>query len=184
MNIEGQMWPKEREFLYSAVLARRPHLALEIGTWKGGGSTYQIASAMRQAQIGKLYTCETDVELYNSAVDSYKDSELRKHIEFNNIDSTTLIHKLLNSNMIPDFVFFDGPENPDLNLSDFILLEPHMRPGNLFCMHDWDTDLRPDGFISVKAQKLRPYIENSNKWKILMSLTAPISVGIVLAEKL
>ena len=63
-------------------------------------------------------------------------------------------------------MFFDGPEDPGLNLSDFKLLEPFLRQGAVFCAHDWDTDMRDDGLVSVKAELLRPYLENSQDWEI------------------
>ena len=184
--MEGQMLPEERKFLYNAVINCKPKLVLEIGTWKGGGSTFQIASAIHENNNdGRLYTCELDKDLYDSAVNNFLMSPLNKIINFYNIPSTELIHKLIESNNMKDFdfIFFDGPEDPQLNLDDFKLLDNHILPGTYFCMHDWDLGLRVDGLISTKAKLLRPYLEQSQKWKIIDSLTYPISVGLVLAMK-
>ena len=51
-------------------------------------------------------------------------------------------------------------------------------------MHDWDLGLRCDALVSTKATLIRLYIENSNNWTILRTLTSPVNVGIVLARKL
>jgi predicted O-methyltransferase YrrM len=177
--MEGQLWPDERQLLYDTVFATRPNIALEVGTWKGGGSTYQIAMALSAVGHGTLYTCETDKQLYLEASNVHKGNDSVKCF---NIPSTQLITNLISASHIPDFVFFDGPEDPDLNLSDFRLLEPFLRPGAVFCAHDWDTGVRDDGLVSTKAKLLRPYLENSKDWEIQSQLTGPVSVGMVVAK--
>ena len=187
--MEGQMTTAEREFLYNAV---HTHLrdkngaaVLEVGTWKGGGSTFQIANALSHINKGHiLYTCETDVGLYNEAVASYRNHPLDKHIFFLNSPSNVLIEQLIGSKIIPQFVFFDGPEDPEINLNDFKRLDEFLEVGAQFCMHDWDLDIRIDGLVSTKAKLLRPYLESLKNWRRLDSLTKPVSVGIVLMEKI
>ena len=180
--MEGQLLPDEREFLYNAVAERSPSIVLEVGTWKGGGSTLQIAMAL-SLNDGILHTCELDKSLYDIAVKSYEGTLHDHRISFWNISSTELINQLINDDRIPEFVFFDGPEDPIINMNDFKLIEKHLPIGAYFCMHDWDTGVRIDGLKSTKAVLVRPYLEQSNKWEILRSLTAPVSVGIVLAKK-
>lgn len=210
--MEGQMWPEERHFLYSAVLECDPAIALEVGTWKGGGSTFQIATALKHlsklriicnettntpdvinknemraiASIknGILHTCEVNEDFFAEAVAGFSNSSLSKHIIFYNSPSTTIIKQLITTKQIPQFVFFDGPEDPELNLNDFKLLDNHLQVGAYFCMHDWDLGIRADGLSSTKAELLRPYLEQLSTWKILRTLTAPASVGIVLAKKI
>jgi len=176
------MWLEERVFLNNAVCEAKPFIALEIGTWKGGGSTLQIVNAIT-TYGGHLHTCETDNILYQEAIKSYQHSNLNQYISFYNKPSTDVINDMIKRNLIPQFIFFDGPEDSDLNLSDFKLLDQHLPVGTYFCMHDWDLGMRVDGNISIKALYLRPYLEKLSTWKILRSLTAPISVGIVLAQK-
>lgn len=179
--MNGQLWSKERQFLYDAVIIARPPITLEVGTWKGGGSTWQIATALSKLGFGRLHTCETNPEFYEEAQALYLHSNTNVNCWPRR--STELIQLLINQNEIPKFVFFDGPEDPDLNLSDFELLDKHLEVGSYFCMHDWDLGVRPDGLESTKAKLLRPHIEQSKQWNILKSLTAPDSVGIVLAQK-
>lgn len=180
--MEGQLYPPERKLLYDAVLQAKPKIVLEIGTWKGGGSTYQIATALRENGSGKLYTCEVDRIFYEQARGVY--SDWGDIVECHHTASTDMINQLLGNGIIPDFVFNDGPEEPELNLSDFQLLEPHLRPGAVFGMHDWDLEVRADGLISVKAKLLRPYLEGSPEWRIESYITKPESVGMVIATKL
>ncbi len=181
--IEGQMWPDERKFLYDAVLKRKPSISLEVGTWKGGGSTLQIASALRSINHGILHTCEVDYDLYQEAINGFNTLPENDFVRFYNQPSTTLIKSLIKTNQIPDFVFFDGPEDQHLNLNDFMLLDEYLKIGTYFCMHDWDIGVRADGLSSTKAVLIRPYLESLSNWHIIGKLTTPVSVGIVLAEK-
>ncbi len=181
--MEGQLYPIERQLLFDTVLRAKPKVVLEIGTWKGGGSTYQIATALRQLGSGKLYTCEVDRAFFEEARGIYTNN-WENIVECHYMASTDMINYLLSNNIIPDFVFNDGPEDPELNLNDFLLIAPHLLQGAVFGMHDWDTDIRVDGLVSVKAKLLRPYLENSPEWRIEAYLTRPESVGMVMATKL
>jgi len=183
------MWPEERRFLYEAVRERNPVVALEVGTWKGGGSTLHITSALYEHGTWSarlLHTCEVDLNLFNEAVAAFENTHLRPYVNFNNKPSTVLINELIQSGQASQlgFVFFDGPEDPELNINDFKLLDPHLPVGTYFCMHDWDLGTRADGLSSTKATLIRPYLENLPTWQILSTLTAPASVGIVLAKKI
>ena len=178
----GQLLPQERSLLFDTVLKAQPKLVLEIGTWKGGGSTYQIASALFSTFSGVLHTCEVDPEFFAEAAEIYNTDKWRNIVFCHNIPSTQLINQLIANNTIPDFIFEDGPEDPALNIADLLLLEPHLKKGTIFAAHDWDLDLRVDGGISIKSQLIRPYIENSPKWRIVEYITKPISVGMVVAE--
>ncbi len=180
--MEGQMWPAERDFLANAIKERNPSIILEVGTWKGGGSTLQIANAM--AESSTLITCEVDKNFYDQAMRDLSDHKNFDNIKFNNVPSYELIDDIIENGVIPEFVFFDGPEDPEINYNDFKRLEEYVKPGTYFCMHDWDLGVRADGLTSTKAEYVRPYVEKSDKWDILRTLTSPVSVGIVLAKKL
>lgn len=191
--MEGQMTVQERIFLYQAALEKLSIMengtALEIGTWKGGGSTLQISTAIMNVDLSGhyrgniLHTCEVDPILYSEAVAAYETTPQSKYVVFHNKPSDIVIDELIWKGNIPQFVFFDGPEDPEINMNDFLKLDEHLKVGTRFCMHDWDLDVRFDGLVSTKAKLLRPYLEKSNKWHQIGSLTKPISVGIVLMEK-
>lgn len=190
--MEGQMTPHERDFLYRAAFdylsSASVGTVLEVGTWKGGGSTLQISTAIMNVAassgvVHELHTCEVDIQLYSEAVAAYGHTPLSKYITFHNRPSTELIGELIGLGKVPQFVFFDGPEDPEINLGDFKLLDGHLKPGARFCMHDWDLDVRIDGLISTKARLLRPYLEGFAGWRQIGYLSKPVSVGIVLFEK-
>ena len=183
----GELWPKEREFLFQAVIEKQPETVLETGTGGGGGSTHQIVRALKENFLtfqaeGHLHTCEIDMLSFRQAQQIYSVPAWDTFVTCWHLTSENLMHQLIESRKIPDFVFFDGPEDPQVAFDDLKRLESHLKPGTWFGMHDWDLGKRADGKVSTKAEKLRPYLEGSEDWTILRSLTTPISVGIVLAE--
>jgi predicted O-methyltransferase YrrM len=175
---DGQLYDCERSLLHSAVLRARPAIALEVGTWRGGGSTLQIVSAMLHLKAGLLVTCEINSEFYAEANAFYVQKPFCDHCQIKLMPSRETINWLLETHGPPDFVFFDGSEDAQESLDDFLILEPRLRPGAVFMMHDW---LTPD---SHKADLLRPYLEASSGWRIVNLLKPPHSVGLVEAIKL
>lgn len=165
---------KEREFLYQAVIDYKPSLVFEVGTWKGGGSTWQIMRGLEENKNGNLITCETDREFYQESIELYKNNA---KIQIHFAPSDKMISFLLKDLNYPDFLFFDGPEDEDTAYIDFLSLNPVLKKGALFCMHDWDDP-------SIKARKIRPYIEKSEQWELISKLTSPDSVGICLYKKI
>lgn len=171
--MNGQLTDSERKFLRQAVLIAKPQLVLEVGTWKGGGSTWQIASALFENNHGMLYTCETEKAFYDEAMSLFKyHSHVRLHLQ----PSCSLIQRMISNDEIPDFIFMDGPEDETTAMNDLNSLMPYLRCSALLCVHDFDPP-------SIKAAQLRPYLENSNEWELMSSLSAPESVGICLWRK-
>lgn len=172
--MNGQLMPKEREFLHQAVLEMRPMIALEVGTWKGGGSTWQILTGLEKNGMGVLHTCETEKDFFDESVKLYHE---KTRINLYYKKSSEVIESMISTNTVPDFIFFDGPEDEQTALVDFNTLNPFLKSGTVFLMHDWDAP-------SIKAKLMRPYLENLSRWRILSVLTAPDSVGLVKAIKL
>jgi predicted O-methyltransferase YrrM len=172
--MEGQLWPAERQFLFESVVEERPEIVLEIGTWKGGGSTMQIAKALQKNAHGKLLTCEPDEDCFHEASKGWWGHPL---VSVFKMTSEEMISYLIETQRIPDFIFFDGPEDANVSISDFERLEPIIKSGSTFMMHDWDEP-------SIKAKIIRPHIEQSKKWKLIRRLTSPESVGICRYKKL
>lgn len=160
--------PKEREFLYRAVVTAEPRMVFEVGTWKGGGSTYQISEALKKLGKGFLYTCETDKECHKEAQQIYHEND--QVVCFLDT-SDSMIKQFIFTNNFPDVIFFDGPEDEDTALNDLKSLEPHLKKGSIFMMHDFDPP-------SIKAKKARPYLEESRTWELLGYITQPDSVGL------
>lgn len=172
--MNGQLTPSERDFLHKSILEYKPRIVLEVGTWKGGGSTWQITTALEKNGFGLLHTCETEKEFFDEANDIYKGN---RFIKLWNMHSNTLIMGMISRNQIPDFIFFDGPEDEETAFKDLLVLLPVLEIGALFSMHDFDPP-------SIKASNVRPYLENSPKWTLISKLTAPESVGICLYKKI
>jgi predicted O-methyltransferase YrrM len=172
--MNGQLLDKERKFLHDAILLYKPDIVLEVGTWKGGGSTWQIVEGLKKNRKGLLFTCETEKEFFDEAIKLYEGNNL---IHLCNVDSCELIRELISTNQIPDFLFFDGPEDISTALYDFESLDKYLKPGSIFCMHDWENP------PSIKASFIRPYLEALVTWEPIKQLTFPESVGICLWRK-
>lgn len=179
--MQGQLMPAERALLTEVVTQYKPKICLEVGTWKGGGSTHSIFSGLKANGFGELYTCEIDLDNFNEAAELFKNDRL---VHTFNCASYQLIEKLIAEGKQVDFAMFDGSENSQENLDDFKMLDAHLKSGSIFMAHDWDLGLRVDGMVSTKSTLLRPYLESNGSWKIIRTLTAPESVGLVCAQKI
>lgn len=179
--MEGQLWPAERAALYDFVMDANPRVVLEVGTWKGGGSTWQIVSALRaRKNKGILYTCEINETFFNEATQIYThDPQVRCYFKTGN----QLLKELRDQNVVPDVLFMDGSEDPSEALEDFCLYDSMCGSGARFACHDWDLGTRADGLSSSKAALLRPHLEQNSNWVITKRLSAPESVGLVFAVK-
>ncbi len=101
------------------------------------------------------------------------------------VRSQQFFDDLILKNIKLDYIFFDGPEDPDVALHDINLLEDWIDPGCYFSMHDWETETRKyDGQQSIKSLKIRSYIEsNPNIWEpieVLDGINSYDSVGFCL----
>lgn len=154
----GQLWLLDRKLLWNTVRELKPKLAVETGTWKGGGSTFFIASAMAKNGFGKLYSVEGNPEMFNEAVKSYhgptaKWPHLRDHVDFNFGDSVQVysgfVDALKRNGKQLDFVFLDGGE--DVTSAEFDLLAPMVRVGGVLASHDWFNGKRIDKLVDEAA---------------------------------
>jgi len=187
--MNGQLLPLERQALHSWILKCRPRTVLEIGTWKGGGSTWQIATALEELGAGRLTTLEINKEFYEEARTIYAGNQ---YVECKLEDSDSALRAL---KIPPNFTFFDGPNNAEKTLWGFKRIERLIqaaedRSKNLedywVSFHDWDPQVE-------KCREVRPYIKESPRqsnrptWEIIDRLGAPEmkkdeSVGIVLVK--
>lgn len=162
----GELLPFERFTLYTWIKKYKPKNLLEIGTGTGGSTQY-ISDAMFENGNGKIYSCDP---VRSPSVEFLK---LRPNVEFMPITSNTLIDNIISDKTIIDFIFFDGPEDPDIALNDIKTLEKYITNKTLFSMHDWHIGIRGyDSALSTKAYKIKGYIEQSHKWKLIDILYA------------
>ena len=198
--VSGQMLTLERQKLFEWVYTSEPSVVIETGGGsEGGGSTFCIVEALRKLkEEGKcmdsvFHTC--DVNNYSAWTFYLFHQDYKDFINFFTGTSENFISQLLADNTIQDFIFFDGPEDPTLNLNDFLKLDAVVKSGCKFAMHDWETVPRIfDGGLSIKAKEVRPYLENLETWTIEEQLSGlegewpnvqePQSVGLVYSRKL
>lgn len=160
----GEMLPIERLRLHQWMTEYRPKVVLEVGTGVGG-STFYITQTLTQYG-GALHTCDP----MRSPPEHFL-TRFAGTLHYHPLRSDQLIAQMKQKGIRPDLLFFDGPEIPDLALDDLQSLEGWIEPGCLFAMHDWE---QPGGrnskIVSIKAQKVRPYLEKSPHWTPLARL--------------
>lgn len=162
----GQMLPKERKALYETILKEKPKKMLEIGTWKGGGSTYFMGSAAKA--IGStLFSIEADINFYTIAVNTYNEelSYLKPFVYLIHGYSENIIPDLLKDNDF-DFVLFDGKEDSEQTVLEYNMLNKSLSIGSLIACHDWKTD---------KMLKLKDIINNDKSWHNIISIQDTIT---------
>ena len=161
-RFEGQMNPPERESLYNLVMSVKPETICEVGTARGGGSTYFISSALRNIGKGLLYTCENNQEFYDYAMTLYNGCPdfigLKQHVNFNFGDSEEVFTPLLPNIKNPSIVFLDGGASSIKMVYDYTLFRPYMNIGSFLACHDW---------VNGKSCYLRPIIQNDCDWELI-----------------
>ena len=167
-RFEGQMNPSEREILYNLVLQEKPDVVCEVGTCRGGGSTYFIAKALQANQKGKLYTCENNKEFYEYARALYAGNPdfagLEEYVDFNFGDSYEVFgNGIINDDAIRngfkiDIIFLDGGADSIKMVYDFAMFRPFIPVGKWLIMHDWDNG---------KTDYIKPILMNEHDWKLI-----------------
>lgn len=176
----SEMLPYERYKLYTWVSEIvKPTNILDTGCGIGGG-TYYLSEGLKKCNpSGKVYSCDPgrgpSQEFFNN----------HPNVDYRPIYSHEMIEYLVNNKIEIDYLFFDGPEDPDVAMNDILLLEKYIKPGCYFTMHDWEISARKyDGGTSTKALKIREYFESSpSVWKpieILEGINSTDSVGLCL----
>jgi predicted O-methyltransferase YrrM len=175
-GLEGQMWFRERQFLFQTVRCYKPVHCFEIGTWKGGGSTLFITRALAENGSGMLHTIESNPEFHGQAKENFRKHlpELLPFVDFRFGDYREVFREILNSAGRVDFLILDGPEDAQSTMDQFRFFLPSMKPGAVLMVHDWLTD---------KARLIRPLLESSDEWRLDKVLLPPRSAGFALAIK-
>ena len=202
-DLPGEMLDFERGKLREWVYDKRPYVVFEIGGGSGGGSTINIAHGLKTLKENgyckdvKFYSCDAGhsrAHMSASYFSTHPDYKDFVHV-FHEYSHHFINRLAIKDGIIPDFVFFDGPEEAEENLTDFKTIESLVPIGTLFAAHDWETKKRAyDGATSVKNLLIRPYLEENKNWKELEKLSGfsnewpnkdgdVHSVGLVLYEK-
>lgn len=175
MVVRGQLWYAERRLLYTTVLRTAPRVVFEIGTWEGGGSTLFIARALSEIGAGVLHTVELDEDRARMARSSFDAHlpELAGYVRFHHGSSTDVIPSLLTTEGRCDLLFLDGAQDARQTMQELKMFLGHLAPGSVVVAHDWDNE---------KMAEVRPMLEADSRFDIVERLTAPESVGMVVAE--
>lgn len=157
------LFPGENEALYYLVLYTKPNVVCEVGTRKGGGSTYMIASALEKNRCGKLYTIEIDSDFYKESQKLYDNrlKHLKPYVNFYLGKASEVIPSVVKDFGQIDIAFLDGM-NAEQVLVEYTLYAPRLKTGSYLVCHDW--------YIG-KMRKIRPIIENDPSWKNLVDIS-------------
>ena len=174
LQLEGQLWFKERKLIYDTIRAYKPSHCFEIGTWKGGGSTLFIAQALYENKQGKLHTIEINKDFYEEARKNYQIylEHLTPYVEFYLGDYRKIFSEVLGTIERIDFLFIDGPDHAQETLSQYEFFLPYMKKGSVLMVHDWFAD---------KSRLVKPLIQNVDDWEINAVLKPPQSPGFAFA---
>jgi predicted O-methyltransferase YrrM len=159
-RFEGQMNPEERAVLFGVIMEEKPEHVWEVGTCRGGGSTYYISTALLNNGKGILHTCEVFDEFYQYARRLYGEGGALHHLEplidFNFGDASEVYRSRLG--ILPcDVVLIDGGERSMELIWQFAMFRPHMRVGSVVIFHDWNNG---------KTDYIRPVIQNDQDWRL------------------
>lgn len=173
LKLLGQMYIAERKALYETIFDEKPRHCFEIGTYTGGGSTFFISSAFANLGQGKLYTMENGTHYYNKARGFYSTHLLNqnRHIEFIFGEKPSDFDKYIPADKKVDCVFFDGAEDGQQTLDQYNYFLPYFKEGSIIMFHDWNTE---------KTVLVRPLITKNTKWKQVILLKHPESLGFVI----
>ena len=170
LGILGQMYIAERKAIFEIITTYKPAQCFEIGTFTGGGSTYFTASALAQNGTGKLYTIENDTHYFNKAKRYFTNKlpTLAKSVDFIFADTPTVFDQYLTPTKKVDCVFFDGAEDGQQTVDQYSYFKPYYQTGSIAMFHDWNTE---------KTRLVKGVIQADPRWKLLIELTPPTSVG-------
>ena len=162
----AEMLPYERQSLYYWIVnIIKPKVIIETGTGIGG-STYFMGKALQKIGFGEIYTCDPERKPPNEFFNEFN------NVKFYQKTSSFMINDIIKNKIDIDYIFFDGPDDPTIAFDDLMVLEPYLKSGCYFSMHDWEITKRGyDGATSTKAALIRPYLENSSKWKLIQKLS-------------
>lgn len=175
-TVDSQMSAIEREHLYDVIIKNKPDIVFEVGTWKGGGSTYIISSGLCKNNKGKLYTIEYDIDFYNNAMILYNSEllYLKPFINFNFGKSIDVYKKLLVDEDIEkiDVLFLDGADDPEMTMNEYKMFEKYLKNDSILAIHD---------FKENKCATIKHILTKENGWNKIIELNT--LTGFVIFKK-
>ncbi len=179
MAIEGQMSEAERRLITEAITgaAKKPRVAIEVGTWLGGGSTLHILRALEQNGTGHLWGIEANRSIYDRMLASIRAEAPIEAARFTPLfgfsqDVLKRWKQEQPADMAVDFVFLDGGNNPREQIEEFEALDPLIPAGGQLMSHDAKRR---------KGRWLVPFITRLDNWESRLHDSEP---GLFYAKKL
>lgn len=176
----AEMLPFERYTVYRWItdIIKPENGILETGCGNGG-STYYLSQAIKKLNSRSIiHTCDPERKPFDDFLNQ------NSNVIYYKMYSADLISKLIYDKIKLDYIFFDGPDDPNIPMDEIKILEDYIQPGCYFSMHDWEIEKRKyDGAIANKSKLIRPYLEKSSYWQpieILEGIESNQSVGFCL----
>jgi len=174
-NFIGQLCAAEREILMRAVAQFRHPTILEVGTYKGGGSTITFLEELLRSGGGTLYGIESDAANFVEMQDNIRGANIKFLNFFKPLHgfSQQVIPQLLDEASCFDLVFLDGGNNPREQIEEFELVKDIIPIGGYLLSHD--ANLR-------KGRWLVPFLTELDNWRTTIHQVS--EEGLLQAEKL
>jgi len=139
-----------------------PEVAVEVGTWLGGGSTLLILNYFVTSGSGHLWGVEADEEIYERMISNIGSAipEALKHFTPLFGLSQKKLPEWIDSmggELRIDFAFLDGGDSPGEQVDEFHLLDPHLGLGARLLSHD--ANYR-------KGKWFVPYIKSLDNYRV------------------
>ena len=206
--LEGQLNSAERNLILEAVTSLLPEkpICLEVGTYKGGGSTLHILRALARGD-GILFGIEASKSIYQEMKASllFHQPELcRRFVPVCGF-SQQVIPSLVDAGRLPkvNFAFLDGGNNPLEQIEEFFL-DPHMPIGSILMSHDaflrkgkflrrilplldhWKAEILPvstEGLLVATKVASRPTSPFKARLVLFLSRFAPLEIAAKLTPR-
>jgi predicted O-methyltransferase YrrM len=174
-TIESQLHPREKDILSNKLLSMPNPTILEIGTYKGGGSTLTFLEALKCKGAGKLVGIEAAPEVFVEMKANIASVDPGYFAFFEAISgfSQRVVPDLLTRYPHFDLVFLDGGNNPREQIEEFELLKEAIPVGGFLFSHD--ANLR-------KGHWLVPYLSELDNWRVTIHQDS--EEGLLEAEKI
>lgn len=157
-NIESQLSQSEKAILRRAVETFASPRILEIGTYKGGGSTLTFLEAIKSKGNGSLIGVEASAAVFAEMKANIESVDPDYYRFFEAIEgfSQQVIPEILKKVSAFDIVFMDGGNNPREQIEEFELIKDAIPIGGYLFSHD--ANLR-------KGRWFVPYLLELDNWR-------------------
>jgi predicted O-methyltransferase YrrM len=142
-SVQGQLSSTEKKILVEYLLKgdKPPQIAIEVGTWLGGGSTLHILRELIRQGEGHLWGIEADKSIYEAMLSNIKSALPNSLSYFTPIFgfSQKVLPGLIRNQSAKqaiDFVFLDGGDSPSEQVDEFEILDPSIVVGGRVVSHD------------------------------------------------